>query len=67
MHPVEFGGVSSKREAETVMERYLRLKEEVGQLTSDLQHLEATRKNSEKILDVAPSDLLQDVSGCGLG
>ena len=61
VQPSEFGGMSSERTMETVMERFLRLKEEVGELTCDLQRLESSRENSDKLLEVSPSDLLQDV------
>lgn len=65
VHPSEFEGMSSEREAETVMQRYLRLKEEVGALVSDVEQIKDTQESSEKLLQVSPADLLQDVSlGC---
>ena len=51
-----------EREEETVMERYLRLKEEVGVLISDVERIKAAQESSEKLLQVSPTDLLQDVS-----
>lgn len=61
VEPREFEGVASEREAETVMERYLRLKEEVGALISDIERIKAAQESSEKLLEVSPTDLLQDV------
>jgi len=54
--------MTSERQPETIMERYLRLKEEVQQFATDVQHLAETRTDSEKLLDISPSDLLNDVS-----
>ena len=61
LQPTEFEGMTSERQPETVMERYLRLKEEVEQFTSDVQRLAETRDNAEKLLDISPSDLLNEV------
>ena len=61
VEPTEFGGVALEREAETVMERYLRLKEEVGTLISDVERIKAGQESSERLLEVSPTDLLQDV------
>ena len=61
LQPTEFGGMTSERQPETIMERYLRLKEEVQQFATDVQHLAETRTDSEKLLDISPSDLLNDV------
>ena len=44
------------------MERYLRLKEEVSLLISDVERVKATQESSEKLLQVSPTDLLHDVS-----
>ena len=63
VQPSEFGGVSSDRGgAETVMERYLRLKEEVGVLVSDVEQIRESQESAEKLLQVSPADLLKDVS-----
>lgn len=43
------------------MERYLRLKEEVGVLISDVERIKEAQESSEKLLEVSPTDLLQDV------
>lgn len=61
VQPSEFGGVSCERDSETVMERYLRLKEEVGALVSDVQQIQDTQESAEKLLQVSPADLLKDV------
>ncbi len=53
--------MSSGRGEETVMERYLRLKEEVAALVSDVEHIEAAQDSSEKLSQVSPVDLLEDV------
>ena len=61
--PSEYGGVvSEERKEETVIERYLRLKEEVGLLISDVERVKAAQESSEKLLQVSPTDLLHDVS-----
>ena len=62
VQPSEFEGVSGEREVESVMQRYLRLKEEVGLLVSDVEHIKESQENSEKLLQVSPADLLHDVS-----
>ncbi len=62
VQPGEFEGVSSEKEAETVMQRYLRLKEEVGQLVSDVEEIQNAQEDFKKLSQVSPSDLLQDVS-----
>ena len=62
VQPSQFEGVSCEREVETVMQRYLRLKEEVGQLASDVERIQEAQESSEKLLEVSPADLLQDVS-----
>ena len=54
--------MGSERESETVMQRYLRLKEEVEQLVSDVKQIQSAQESSEKLLQVSPADLLQDVS-----
>lgn len=61
VQPSEFEGVSSERETETIMQRYLRLKEEVGLLVSDVEHVRETQESPDKLLQVSPADLLQDV------
>ena len=59
---VQFEGVSYEQEVETVMHRYLVPKKEVGQLASDVERIQEAQESSEKLLEVSPADLLQDVS-----
>ncbi len=66
VQPGEFEGVSYEREEETLMQRFLRLKEEVGLLVSDVESVQESQGSAEKLLQVSPADLLQDVSQCSL-
>ena len=50
------------REPETLLQRYQRLKGEVAELASDLEKVKESQQSSEKLLQVSPADLLQDVS-----
>ena len=49
------------REPETLLQRYQRLKQEVAELASDVEKVKETQQSSEKLLQVSPADLLQDV------
>ena len=44
------------------MQRYQRLKTEVAELVADVAQVKEGQKSSEKMLDVSPVDLAQDVS-----
>lgn len=59
--PSEYGMQPVARETETLMERYQRLKTEVSELASDVMQIQDSQKSSEKMLDVSPVDLAQDV------
>lgn len=59
--PNEFGMHSVAREPETLMQRYQRLKTEVAELVSDVQQVEKSQEKSEKLLDVSPVELANDV------
>lgn len=61
VQPGEYEGVSCEREEETLMQRFLRLKEEVGQLVADVEGVKDSQESAEKLLQVSPADLLQDV------
>ena len=50
------------REPETLIQRYQRLKGEVAELASDLEKVKESQQSSEKLLEVSPAHLLQDVS-----
>lgn len=50
------------REPETLMQRYHRLKQEVVELMGDVERVSEAQQSSEKLLDVSPVNLLQDVS-----
>ena len=45
------------------MQRYHRLKQEVGELLADVAQITEAQRSSEKMLEVSPVDLAQDVSG----
>ena len=49
------------REPETLLQRYQRLKGEVTELVSDVEKVKESQESSEKLLQVSPADLLQDV------
>ena len=44
-------------------QRYQRLKTEVAELVSDVEQIKDGQQNSEKMLQVSPVDLAQDVRG----
>ena len=44
-----------------VLQRYQRLKTEVAELVSDVEQVREGQKSSEKMLEVSPVDLAQDV------
>ena len=44
------------------MQRYHRLKQEVGELLADVAQITEAQRSSEKMLEVSPVDLAQDVS-----
>ena len=44
-------------------QRYQRLKTEVAELVSDVEQIKDGQTNSEKMLQVSPVDLAQDVRG----
>ena len=44
-----------------VLQRYQRLKTEVAELLSDVEQVKEGQKSSEKMLEVSPVDLAQDV------
>ena len=50
------------REPETLLQRFQRLKGEVAELASDVEKVKESQQSSEKLLQVSPADLLQDVS-----
>ena len=54
--------MACEHEEETLMQRFLRLKEEVGQLVSDVESIKDSQGSAEKLLQVSPADMLQDVS-----
>ena len=43
------------------LQRYQRLKTEVSELASDVKQIQDSQKSSEKMLEVSPVDLAQDV------
>lgn len=49
------------REPETLLQRYQRLKQEVAELATDVEKVKESQESSEKLLQVSPADLLQDV------
>lgn len=59
--PSEYVIQTVEREPETLMERYQRLKTEVAELVSDVEQIKDGQQNSEKMLQVSPVDLAQDV------
>ncbi|CAI8013138.1 Dynactin subunit 2 [Geodia barretti] len=71
--PSEYGIQPVAREPETLMQRYQRLKTEVVELATDVQEVSEAQQSSDKMLDVSPVDLAQDVDlksqveaiGCG--
>ena len=52
-----------EREPETLLQRYQRLKQEVAELATDVENVRQSQESSEKLLQVSPADLLQDVRG----
>lgn len=59
--PSEYGMQITTQEPETLMQRYQRLKTEVAELVSDVEQVREGQKSSEKMLEVSPVDLAQDV------
>jgi dynactin-2 len=59
--PSEYGIQPVAREPETLMQRYQRLKTEVAELATDVQEVSEAQQSSDKMLDVSPVDLAQDV------
>ena len=49
------------REPETLLQRFQRLKQEVAELATDVEKVKESQESSEKLLQVTPADLLQDV------
>ena len=93
VQPDDLEVIVTEREPETILQRYQRLKQEVGvcgvwdvrcvwcvcdmwgvcnehtapqvaDLASDVGRIEEGSKDAEKLLQVSPPDLLQDVSQC---
>ena len=79
VQPDDLEVIVTEREPETILQRYQRLKQEVGvwsvrcvcnehtppqvaDLASDVGRIEEGSKDAEKLLQVSPPDLLQDVS-----
>lgn len=52
-----------EREPETLLQRYQRLKQEVAELATDIEKVHESQESTEKLLQVSPADLLQDVRG----
>lgn len=59
--PEEYEMVPTSREPETLMQRYHRLKQEVGELLADVAQITEAQRSSEKMMEVSPADLAQDV------
>ena len=60
--PRSHSQVPTSREPETLMQRYHRLKQEVGELLADVAQITEAQRSSEKMMEVSPADLAQDVS-----
>ena len=43
------------------MQRYHRLKQEVGELMADVEKVGEAQQSSEKLLEVTPANLIEDV------
>jgi len=59
--PEEYEMLLTSREPETLMQRYHRLKQEVGELMVDVERVAEAQQSSEKLLEVAPANLIEDV------
>ncbi|XP_064401564.1 dynactin subunit 2-like isoform X2 [Halichondria panicea] len=61
VQPDDLEVIVTEREPETILQRYQRLKQEVADLAFDVGRIEEGSKDAEKLLQVSPPDLLQDL------